>query len=173
MLPPAIMFPRLPVPNRIIPPSSSPITGEVGDDSDPATSIQTGALDSNLVINEEYLRLPGDMATRTKWYAESVGRWLVAKASTKLLWSTLFMKYRETVTPEGKVPSEKYIECCIEADASYRSSVAYRDECEVDKLKMAGEVAAIEYKSESLVGIGANIRKEMEHQDMTMKFRDR
>jgi hypothetical protein len=127
----------------------------------PATSIDGMALSDPLVCNEEYLRVPGDVALWTARFADGYGEWLAAKANVKYLWATLLLQYRTTTTPEGKAPSEKYVEACIEMDILYRDAVARRDALEVAKIKLGGYVDAIKQKGESLIGLGANIRKEL------------
>lgn len=138
-----------------------------------ATSIDPMALSSLEAVNEEYCRLPSDLAYWAGVYAQSLGEYLEAKAKSKQLEGVLYLRYRATQTPDGKTPTEKYVEACINTDAAYIAQVALRDSAEVQKVWSGGIVDAIDAKRDALITMGANTRREMESVNLNLNTESR
>jgi hypothetical protein len=138
-----------------------------------ATSINPQALTSPSVVNEEYCRLPADLAYWTGVYADACLDFFKAKAAVKELEANLYFLYRKTQTPEGKTPSERYLDSCIEADSTYRVVVQARDIAEAKKIRVGGLVEAIGAKRDALISLGANIRKEIDGMNLSLRIEEK
>ena len=115
-----------------------------------------------LAIQEEYVRLPSDLAYWNAQYAEAQKELQVAKVDLDVLERELYAVVRnELEQGAGKRVTEKMIEAgmgqsSVWVDAKKRVATA-----EGDRAKMYGILDAVRTKKEMLISLGAHLRIEM------------
>ena len=115
-----------------------------------------------LAIEEEFIRLPADLAYRNEMYASAYRRFLVAKHEADRTYSRLMMEHRATLEASNdKRPTEGAIKASVENDPDWDLAQRRLIDAEVGKISAYGVVDAIRTKRDALISIGAHIRAEM------------
>ena len=113
-------------------------------------------------LDEEFIRLPGDIAFWTARHAAAIGHSLRAEGYRKKLRALLLIEHRETMIQHGFKPTESQVDSKTECDDRYQEAVAAEITCEVERERLKGAVNALMAKRDMLVQMGANHRAEME-----------
>lgn len=124
---------------------------------DEATKIEPVALD------EEFIRLPGDLARWGEVFADAVKELLAAKRCLATVDADLFRTHKMSKPPDGSKPTEKYVEACVDGAPTHIAAQERLDEAEYQKSRAWGVLDAIRAKREMLVSLGANHRSEMQY----------
>ncbi len=114
-----------------------------------------------LALEEEFVRLPADLAYWNNLYAQGLRRFLIAKARIKHVKAQLYIEIREVAAEAGAKTTESSIEAAIETHEKYREASDELIAAEVNKSKVGGAVDAVVAKKDMLVSLGAHIRAEM------------
>lgn len=111
-----------------------------------------------LALQEEFIRVPSDLAHWNERYAHTLRSYLLAKAEVKELEARLSLEYRETL----EKPTERAIETSVDADSRMVEARLRLIEAEVAKVRTDGVLEAIRAKRDALVSLGAHIRAELQ-----------
>lgn len=121
-----------------------------------------------LAMQEEFVRIPGDLSHWNAQFSEALKRFLVAKAESEHLWARLWLEAREALLTDGKA-TEKLIEAKVNVTPEWQKAHINLVELEAEKTHIRGIVDAIEAKKEMLISLGAHIRSEMEGDPMVRR----
>lgn len=114
-----------------------------------------------LALNEEFIRLPADVAYWNERYSKAYRGWSTAKVELDRIRAQKNLEIREAAKTGGGKVTEAYVESLIEVDPAYVNSRMTLIEAEVEKTRLYGVLDAIRTKREMLVSLGAQIRQEM------------
>ena len=122
-----------------------------------------------LAMQEEFIRVPADLAYWNELYAQVLKRYLVGKAQSEHLWARLWLETREKLlTTDGKA-TEKMIENATMANPEWQKAHLALVEVEAEKSSIRGTVDAIAAKKEMLISLGAHVRAEMDGDPMVRR----
>lgn len=114
-------------------------------------------------IQEEFARLPSDMAFWNARYAEAYRRWLEAKQERETMHGRRYQELRDQLLAAGH--AERGIvadtERSLEIDDVLAVAVAAEIDAEVRKVRLWGVLDALRTKRDMLVSLGAHMRAEM------------
>ncbi len=113
------------------------------------------------LIQEEYIRLPADLATWNARYAEASEAYLEADTAFDYLCAQLSVEWRESFHDAGMKATEAGIKEKVESDRRYVNARRKRNMAEVEKMRMRGVVDAICAKRDMCISLGAFIRQEL------------
>lgn len=114
-----------------------------------------------LCIQEEYVRLPADLAYWNQKYAIAFRAWARARLSRKRLEAVLAIEHREQFAVDGRKATEGMVTAAVETDDRLEAAAAFEVEAEVEKVRLWGVLDAVRAKKDMLVSIGAHVRAEM------------
>jgi hypothetical protein len=127
-----------------------------------------------LDLREEYMRLPGDLATANARYAEALDAYLEAEAHAKSETAKLYLQLRELMAIKGDRVTEAMLLATLESSPKWLEIRGRVVSAEVDKVRARGLCDAIHAKREMLVSLGAHVRKEMDNDPTIRKqYQDR
>lgn len=125
-------------------------------------------------IEEEYVRVPADLAYWGEKYARAYEVHAICKQRSKTLNALLRIEHRERFHEQfqadkaeknksgsGRV-TDSMVESAVEMDERYQGMQAELIEAEVDLVRVKGTLEAVRTKRDMLVSLGAHIRAEME-----------
>jgi hypothetical protein len=118
-------------------------------------------------IDEEFVRLPADLAYWNALYARAHKAHLMAKLDAERIESGLFLETRETLLSEwrvakaGRETNVDTIKARMQADPRYYNSKLAELEAEVERTRLRGVVSALEAKKDMVQSYGAKLRSEM------------
>jgi hypothetical protein len=114
------------------------------------------------VIEEEFIRLPADLAHWNEREAVALRAHLTSKIEVDRAYATAQIIERERLAMEGGKPTEARVAAAVELNKDYNEARVRAVEAEVERARLRGVVMAISAKREMLVSLGAHVRKEME-----------
>src|SRR5688572_3935542 len=113
------------------------------------------------VIEEEYVRLPGDLAYWNARYSVAYQRWLQAKLERETTEARLSESWRGQLgTKPGRVTVGE-VEAKVVQDPLYTQARQAENDAESEKVRLWGVMDALRTKKEMLVSLGAHMRLEM------------
>ena len=126
-----------------------------------------------LALEEEFVRMPADLAYWNERYAKAVRAHLTAKIEVDRVRATTRQVMRIRLTnPEnahllagGKI-TEAMLESFITSDGDVRRVEDAEIEAEAKKIRLHGIIEAIRTKRDMLISLGANMRAEMQNDPM-------
>ncbi len=116
-----------------------------------------------LQLNDEFIRIPGDLAYWNARYARALRTFLMAKVDKDITRGRLEPILRAAIINAGGKPTEKQIDGLIDSNQSYIDICHALVDAEVEKNECYGALDAIRAKKEMLISLGAHLRAEMEH----------
>jgi len=121
-----------------------------------------------LALEEEFVRLPSDLAYWNNRYAEVYRYWQERKHIKETMAHTLGAFFREqlSVTSKGRVTVAE-VEEQVTLSEDFKQARAKELHGEVEKIRVQGVCEALRAKKDMLVSLGAHMRAEMG--DMTMR----
>lgn len=114
-----------------------------------------------LILNEEFVRLPSDLAYWNGQYSEALKTYLTTKLQLKRLEAQLQMEKRVELETQNKKVTESMVEAAIEIDDRHHAAQLALIESECEKEKLDGFCEALRTKKEMLISLGASLRAEM------------
>jgi len=123
-------------------------------------------------IQEEYVRLPADLAYWNARYAEAQKELMIAKVELDILERELYPVVRQELESGGQRVTEKMIESGIGQSSLWTDAKRRVANAEGEKAKHYGTLDAVRTKRDMLVSLGAHIRAEMQH-DPTLRDHSR
>jgi hypothetical protein len=115
------------------------------------------------VLNEEFVRLPADLAYWSARYADALRAHLTAKLNLNKVEARAHIECREQLLVEHSRPTESMVEAAVMEYEPLQAARLACIEAEVEKARVGGVVDAIRCKKDMVVSLGATIRAEMEH----------
>jgi len=126
-----------------------------------------------LALEEEFVRMPADLAYWNERYAKAVRAHLIGKIEVDRAraWARQALRIKLT-NPEnahmlggGKV-TEALLESFIALDPTVKEVETNEIEAESKKIRLHGIIEAIRTKRDMLISLGANMRAEMQNDPM-------
>ena len=122
-----------------------------------------------MALEQEYQRVPSDLAYWNERYARALKVHLTCKAGEKTYEAYLKIEHREALhaaregekSGSGRV-TESMVEAAVLTDPRYQKFQDERVNAEVEKVRIAGILDALRAKKDMLVSLGAHVRQEME-----------
>jgi hypothetical protein len=115
-----------------------------------------------MAIEEEFVRMPGDLAYWNEQYAQATSRYLRTKAEAARLDGKLRKAARQKLLDANVKPTESQVEAEVVGSVEHEEMTERLIETEVDALRLKGVVDAIRTKRDMLIQVGAHLRAEME-----------
>lgn len=115
-----------------------------------------------LRINDEYIRIPGDLAYWNQQYADALRVFLQAKVDLGTIRAKLQPAIRQALLVAGGKTTESQVEAAIDSNQTYIDAQNALIDAEVAKNEQYGKLDAIRSKKEMLVSLGAQLRAELE-----------
>lgn len=114
-----------------------------------------------LALEEEFVRLPGDLAYYSGMYADAYESWLKAKLQRETRYARAYQERKSFLlsTSKGRV-TEAEVESEVAQDPDYLEAKAEEIACESEKVRLGGIVDAVKTKRDALISIGAHQRAE-------------
>lgn len=122
-----------------------------------------------LAMQEEFVRMPADLAYWNAKLADVDKRFLLAKAQSEHSWAKLWLTTREKLLLSDGKATEKLIENTALADPEWQKAHLALVEVEAERSSIKGTVDAIRAKKEMLISLGATIRAEMDGDPMVRR----
>jgi hypothetical protein len=117
-----------------------------------------------MALQEEFVRLPGDMAYWASRYATVYKLYLDAKLVRERVTAELKEQHRNrlTLNSKGRVTVDE-VESAVLMDANYLEAKSSENALESEKVRLNLIVDALRAKRDMLISIGAHQRAEMQH----------
>lgn len=112
-------------------------------------------------IQEEYVRMPSDLAYWAERYAKALRVYLGSKLDLDRSRARLRVACRLDLEVQGKV-TESMVESAVDQHPEMEVARLNYIEAEVEKVRISGLLDAIRTKKDMLVSLGAHVRTEME-----------
>lgn len=113
-------------------------------------------------IQEEFVRVPGDLAYWNSRYADAQRAQLTAELDEKVLKAELEAPVRLALISAGAKVTESMVKAGVESHDDYVQAQRHTIDCEVEKSKCFGYLDAIRSKRDMIISLGAHIRAEMQ-----------
>jgi len=114
-----------------------------------------------LLIQKEYIMLPGQLAHRNAAFAVAYEDYLESDLEYDRITARLRIFYREVIEAEGGKSTEGAIKDRVETDQRWINAKLNRIDAEVTMVQAKGKVEALRAKKDMLVSVGAHIRAEL------------
>ncbi len=115
-----------------------------------------------LAIQEEFVRIPADLAYWNARYALALREHLTAKIDLDVTRAKLQPIVRLAIQEAGGKVTESQVDAAIESHDSYVDARRRVADAEVAKNELFGSLDAIRAKKDMLMSLGAHLRVEME-----------
>jgi hypothetical protein len=119
-----------------------------------------------LALEEEFIRLPADIAYWNERHARALREYLEAKIARERTHGELMCdpKFYEHVEVElGKKPTVEQMKGATLSDERYIASKVRENIADVERQRLRGCVEALSTKRDMLISLGAHVRLEMMH----------
>jgi hypothetical protein len=114
-----------------------------------------------LALEEEFVRLPGDVAYYGALYADALKDALTAKQAFELIEARLQIETRASMAGGEKKPTEKVVEAAVVCNAEYQAAYSRLIVAESEKALARSRVDSLGAKKDMLVSLGATVRQEL------------
>ena len=125
-----------------------------------------------MAIEEEFIRMPADLAYWGEQYAQATNAHLQQKASFARLEAKLRRAARQKLIDAGVKPTESQVEAEVVGSIEHEEGLDALNDAETHALRLKGVVEAIRTKRDMLIQIGAHLRAEMERDPMVRERRN-
>ena len=123
------------------------------------------------VIQEEYVRLPGDLAYWGAQYAAAYKDWQEAKVQRELVTAQLTAEHRVALEAKSKRVTVGEVEAAVTLDQRWVEAKGVEIRAETEKIEVQHVVEALRAKRDMLVSLGAHYRMEMENDPVIRRQR--
>lgn len=114
-----------------------------------------------LALQEEYVRVPSDLAYWNAQYSDAFERLQRAKLSLDLGLARLNAEHRELLGVGGKKTTEAMVDAAVALDPEFERLRLEVIVAESQTKKLYGFVDAVRSKKEMIISVGAQLRAEM------------
>lgn len=115
------------------------------------------------LLQEEFVRLPADMAYWNERYSKAMKEHLMGKLNVDRLYAMLQIEMRETLLAEGQKTTEALVSARIEVHPKYQEARLALVSAEAEAARLKGVLEAVRAKREMIVSLGAHLRVELQH----------
>lgn len=115
------------------------------------------------VIQEEFVRLPGDLAYWNQRYSEALEAALNARHERKKVRGELWLNIKTELLEDGHRATEKVLDNSVDSHPDYVDACMAEAKAEAEKARVYGILDSVRAKKEMLISLGAQLRQEMEH----------
>jgi len=124
-----------------------------------------------LALEEEYVRLPADLAFWNQRYSEVYRYWLERKVVLNEVRARIQIEERERLEmlAKGKRVTIGEVEDALILNPEYQQAKMKEIAAEAEKVRLWGVLDALRSKRDMLISLGAHIRAEMAHDPMIRK----
>ena len=143
-----------------------PFTDEDRKNAKAATRIEP------LAVQEEYIRVPGDLAYWNERYAQVLRTALLAEHERRTAEARVALELRGAAKVEGAKPTVDEVNSRVTVNAEVTKAVLTEIEALAEKEQVRGVLEAIRSKKEMLISLGAHLREEM-RDDPTIRTAER
>lgn len=118
-----------------------------------------------MVLEEEFVRIPSDLAYWNQRYSDVYQYWLDRKLITEQVVAQRSNSIRTKLEVErdGKRVTIAEVDRELQLDEAFQQAKAKQIAAEGEKVRLAGICEAIRAKKEMVISLGAHIRAEMGH----------
>lgn len=113
------------------------------------------------VLNEEFIRLPSDLAYWGGVYADAVAGVYLARARFDSAEAELLVQIKQAMVARAEKVTEVAAHSYLVQDSGYKVLREKVDQAEVLKIRASAVLEAIKAKRDMLISLGANMRAEM------------
>ena len=117
-------------------------------------------------FDQEFTRLPADLAYWNEKYAQSLHHYLNSKIDADRVYASLIIEHRERmrgIDPDArKGPTVDAVKAAVEDDVRWEKAQEILVASEVRKVRVRGIVEAVMAKKDMLQSLGAKLRAEMQ-----------
>jgi hypothetical protein len=114
-------------------------------------------------LQEEYVRVPADIAYWNERYSQALRAHLLAKLELDRVYAILQIEKREVLSVAGGKVTEAIVSAAIEVDAKYQVARLATIDTEVEVSRLKGVSYAVSAKREMIVSLGAHLRIELQN----------
>lgn len=114
-----------------------------------------------LKLDDEFVRLPADLAYWHHRSAEALKKFQLSKLDTKRLEARLRIEVREQQLAEGKKPTESTVDAAVETSEEMYEARCALVHLEATYERLRGIVDAVRVKKDMVIALGNQIRAEL------------
>jgi hypothetical protein len=115
----------------------------------------------DLLLNEEFIRMAGDMAHHNRRYTDANREFLLEKHESSIVEAKARLRIRtETLTDKPK-PTDNDLKAMVTVDSEVQQANLRRVEAEAEKEKLKRFAEAVVAKKDMIQSLGAKVREEM------------
>lgn len=114
-----------------------------------------------LALEEEFTRMPGDLAYWSERYVEAYQDFANCKRLLEQQEALLAVKYRHKIIADNMKPTEAMIHELVVGDSNYQLAYQNFITAEVAKIRLNGILEALRTKKDMIISTGAHQRAEM------------
>jgi hypothetical protein len=122
-----------------------------------------------LNINDEFVRIPSDIAYCNALYSDARKDKLYAELVRTRTVARLRIEHRERLLEEEKKATEGMISSAVEDDDRYQLAYQAEIDAEIREVRYRGVCEALRAKKDALISLGAQYRAEMDSDPMVKK----
>jgi hypothetical protein len=115
-----------------------------------------------LCMEEEFVRLPADLAHWNAQLSDAVRAFLLAKLNLEETEAKLTIVHREALIAENGKTTESQVAAAVTVDPKLHAARVMLIEAEVAKGRIGGFAEAVKAKRDMLISLGAQLRAEMQ-----------
>jgi hypothetical protein len=116
----------------------------------------------NLALEEEFTRMPADLAYWANQYAEATKAFHLAKIDLDRTEAKLAVHHRVRLADAGVKATESMVTAAVETDDTLYNAKVRLLEAEYLRNQLSGTCEAVRSKRDMLISLGANYRAEMQ-----------
>ena len=124
-----------------------------------------------MALQEEFVRVPADLAFWNGKYANVYQHWLEMKLAREICFAKLWQHHQTQLlinTPKGKATISE-VEAAVFQDAEYIDAKVKEITAEGEKVRLYGIMDSLRSKRDMLISLGAHQRAEMGNDPMLRK----
>ena len=140
------------------------------DTRDPVQYLEECVNIEPVAIQEEYVRVPADLAYWNAKFSDALKAFLLAKLALSKVEARLQLETRASMEGGKTKVTESVITAMIESSDDWAKVKLALVDAECEKVRLWGVCDALRSKKEMLVSLGATLRSEMEGDPMLRSY---
>lgn len=136
--------------------------------TDPTNYLRECVRIEPMALEEEFVRVPADLAYWNEEYSKIYQFWLERKMIREQVQAMVQTECREhlEITKKGGKPTVGEVENEMILDTRYQQAKSKEIQAESEKVRLAGVLDALRSKRDMLISLGAHMRAEMQNDPM-------
>lgn len=136
--------------------------------TDPTNYLRECVRIEPMALEEEFVRVPSDLAYWNEEYSKIYQFWLERKMIREQVQAMVQTECRERLeaTKKGGKPTVGEVENEMLLDTRYQQAKSKEIQAESEKVRLAGVLDALRSKRDMLISLGAHMRAEMQNDPM-------